>query len=150
MPRDCFFKGLLQSFLDDFSASQFSPRPHPSSSGAGLGLVGFAVPLVGLPKVGLLLQGSQAPGGRESNRVWGQKGDRGSRPSPQRLLVPTGHRRPLRAWPRAAKQERAPEHEAIPTDTIGNKCFLFRRSAVEEGKGIFHNIKNFVRFQLST
>lgn len=24
------------------------------------------------------------------------------------------------------------------------------RSAVEEGKGIFYNIKNFVRFQLST
>ena len=32
-----------------------------------------------------------------------------------------------------------------------NKCFLLScRNAVEEGKGIFHNIKNFVRFQLST
>lgn len=28
--------------------------------------------------------------------------------------------------------------------------FLTFRSAIEEGKGIYNNIKNFVRFQLST
>lgn len=88
-------------------------------------------------------------GGRVS-RFGGRRGHRGSRSSPQRLLVPTGHRCPARAWPRAAQQEGAPEHEAIPADTTVNKCSLSRRSAVEEGKGIFHNIKNFVRFQLST
>jgi len=39
--------------------------------------------------------------------------------------------------------------------TIGNvnvNIILFLRfsAAIEEGKGIFHNIRNFVRFQLST
>lgn len=28
--------------------------------------------------------------------------------------------------------------------------FLFHSAAIEEGKAIFHNIRNFVRFQLST
>jgi len=31
-----------------------------------------------------------------------------------------------------------------------NLNFLFYRSAIEEGKGIYYNIRNFVRFQLST
>ena len=55
----------------------------------------------------------------------------------------------------------------IPETVYGNKCDTFEsvsyqrssyrklepvgcRSAIEEGKGIFYNIKNFVRFQLST
>lgn len=36
--------------------------------------------------------------------------------------------------------------DLLPTHTL---CLPFR-NAVEEGKGIFYNIKNFVRFQLST
>ena len=39
------------------------------------------------------------------------------------------------------KQFKKPEFSPI---------FLFYRSAIEEGKGIFYNIRNFVRFQLST
>ena len=36
-----------------------------------------------------------------------------------------------------------------PVVFISNLFHLYR-SAIEEGKAIFHNIRNFVRFQLST
>lgn len=48
--------------------------------------------------------------------------------------------------------------EAVPVVKVRLKCLWFKgrrlfpvcRSAIEEGKGIYNNIKNFVRFQLST